>query len=93
MIETGDIFVQPSVYASKQPPNLHQLLVRNTITDDEPKYNKPCSKHRCKACIHINTATKVFINHKTVKPGNYNCDSTNVVYLIHCQKCPEEQYL
>ena len=42
---------------------------------------------------HINTVTKALINHKTVKPGNYNCDSANVVYLIHCQKCPEALYI
>ena len=88
----GGIFVQPSIYASKQPPNLRQLLIRNTITDDEPECNKPCGKHRCKVCKHINTTTNVFIIHKTVKPGNYNCDSANM-YLIHCKKCPEAQYI
>ena len=65
----------------------------NTITDNEPVCNKPCGKHRCKVCKHINTATNVLINHKTVKPGNYNCDSANVVYLIHFQKCPEALYI
>ena len=89
----GGMFVQPPIYASKQPPNLRQRLIRNTITDDEPECNKLCDKHRCKVCKHINTTTNVFINHKTVKPDNYNCDSANVVYLIHCQKCPEAQYI
>ena len=89
----GGIFVQPPIYASKQPPNLRNLLVRNTITDNEPECNKPCGKHRCKVCKHINTATNVLINYKTVKPGNYNCDSANVVYLIHCKKCPEALYI
>ena len=89
----GGIFVHPPIYASKQPPNVCQLLIRNTITVDEPECSKPCGKHRFKVCKHIDTAIKVFINHKTVKPGNYNCDSTNVVYLIHCQKCPEAQYI
>ena len=60
---------------------------------NEPECNKPCGKHRCKVCKHINTATKVLINHKTVKPGNYSCDSANVVYSIHCQKCPEALYI
>ena len=82
----GGIFVQPPICASKQPPNLRQLLIRNTITANELEYNKPYGKHRCKVCKPINTATNVFINHKTVKPGNYNCDSVNVVYLIHCKK-------
>ena len=84
---------QPPIYASKQPPNLRNLLIRNTITDNEPECNKPCGKHRCKVCKHINTATNVLINHKKVKPGNHNCDSANVVYLIHCQKCPEALYI
>ena len=89
----GGIFVQPPIYASKQPPYLRQLLIRNTITDDEPECNKPFGKHRCEVFKHVNTAIKVFINHKKVKAGNYNCDSANVVYLIHCQKCPEAQYI
>ena len=89
----GVIFVQPPIYASNQRPKLRQLLIRNTITDDEPECNKPCGKRRCKVCKHIDTATNVFINHKTVKQGNYNCDSANVVYLIHCKKCQEAQYI
>ena len=91
--KVGGIFVQPPVYTSKQPPNLRQLLIRNTITDDEPECNKLCGKHRCKACKHIYTATNVLINHKTVKLDNYICDSANVVYLIHCQKCQEALYI
>ena len=46
----GGVFVQPPIYASKQPPNLRQLLIRNTIIDDEPECTKPCGKHRCKVC-------------------------------------------
>ena len=57
MMDDGGIFVQPPIYASKQPPNLRQLLVKNTITDDEPGCNKSCGKHRCNVCKHINTAT------------------------------------
>ena len=26
-------------------------------------------------------------------PGNHICDSANVVYLIHCKKCPEALYI
>ena len=91
--KVGCFFVQPPTYASKQPPNLRQLLIRNTITDDEPECNKPCVKHRCKACKHINNATNVLINHKKVKPGNFISDSANVVYLIHSKECPEAQYI
>ena len=40
-----------------------------------------------------NTATKVCINHKTVKPGNFNCDSTAVVYLIYCQNAKKHNIL
>ena len=88
MIEGLEVFFQPPVFALEQPPNLCQLLVRNTITDDEPRSNNLCDKHRCNVCKHINTATKVYINHNTVMPGNYNRDYANIVYLIHCKKCP-----
>ena len=87
------IFLQPTVHACKQPPNLRQLLSSNSTTDDEPRCNKLCGKHRCKVCKHINTATNACNNHKTVTPGNNNCDSANVVYLIHFQKCHEAQYI
>ena len=63
----GGIFVQPPIHPSKPPPNLRNILIMNTITDNESECNKPCGKHRCKACKHINTATNVLINHKTVK--------------------------
>ena len=89
----GGIFVQPPIYASNQPPSFRNLLIRNTITDNEPECNKPCGKHRCKVCNYINTATNVLINHKKVKPDNHNCEYANVVYLIHCQKCPEGLYM
>ena len=82
------MFAQPPIHASKQPPNLRHLQIRNTITDNESDCNKPCGKHRCKVCKHINAAIDVFINHMTVKPGNNCCDSANVVYLIHCELCP-----
>ena len=76
----------------EQPPNLRNLLIRNTITNNETECNKPCGKHRCKVCKHNNTATNVLFNHKTVKPDNSNCDSSNVVYLFHCQECPDALY-
>ena len=43
--------------------------------------------------MFANTATNLFINHKTVKPVNYNCYSANVVYLIHCHKMHRTQYI
>ena len=89
----GGIFIQPPIYASKQRPKLRQLLARNNITDDEPECNKPCGKHRCKVCKHINTTTKAYINHKTVKPGSFYCDSTNVVHLSHYQNAQKHNIL
>ena len=63
------------------------------MTDNEPECYKLCGKHRCKHCKHINKATNVLINRKTANPGNYNCDSADVVYLVHCKKCPEAPYI
>ena len=80
----GGIFVQPPIYASKQPPNLRQLLIRNTIAEDEPECNKPIGIHKCNVCKHIYAVTRVFINHKTVKPGNFYVDHHNINDLKVC---------
>ena len=29
----------------------------------------------------------------TIQPGNYNCDSCNIVYLLMCDKCDSENYI
>ena len=78
----GGMFVQPPVYACRQPPNLRNPLIMITITDNEPECKKPCDKIRCKVWRHINTATNVLINHKTVNPCNRISDSANVVYYF-----------
>ena len=87
----GGIFVQPAAYASKQPPNLRQFLVMNTITDDEPQSNNPCGKRRCEVCKHINTAIEIYVNHKT--PGSYGCNSADIVYLILFQNALKHNIL
>ena len=28
-----------------------------------------------------------------MSPGNFNCDSSNVVYLLYCDRCPEITYI
>ena len=67
-IGIGGILVQPPVYASKQPPSLRQLLVRNTITDVKPQCkNRVADKHRCNVCKHC-TAANVCINRKAITP-------------------------
>ena len=86
--EIGGIIVKKPVLASKQPTNSRQLLVKNTITDDEPECNNPCGKHRCTVCKHIKASTYACICHKIVKSGNHSCDSIKVVYLFHYQKMP-----
>ena len=57
--------------------------------DDEPHYNKHCSKHRCNVCKHINTATNACINCRTIMLGNSSCDSAKLVCQTHCKKCPD----
>ena len=42
---------------------------------------------------HQHCISKACYNNKTVMPANYNHDSANLVYLLHCQKCPEAQYI
>ena len=63
----------PSTLRFQTTANARLVLMRKVVTDDEPHYNKPSiSNERSQTCKHINTATKVCIDHKTVTAGDYN---------------------
>lgn len=51
---------------------------------------RPCLHKNCKCCLHINSTS---VYHNTDKSSSYlilddfNCNSTNVIYVISCAKC------
>ena len=78
------------------PSNLRNILVRSnfphTVTSTG---NKKCEKPRCQICNIITTDTVINIpgTSHIYHQGNYNCDSTNIVYLLMCNKCNYGNYV
>ena len=92
-----DLFKDPPIIAMRQPPNLHRLLTSSKLpTSCSSKTgNLPCNKPRCQICKHITTGISVKLpNLKTpLNPPNLNCDSKNVIYIIHCTACSNGTYV
>ena len=55
--------------------------------------SQPCRNPRCKTCIQVSKSNH-FTNAEANKiypiKGNMDCDSTNLIYLISCKKCPAQ---
>ena len=60
-----------------------------------PSGNEKCNKPRCLVCKHIDTAPNIVHNATgtVLKPGKFNCDSDNVVYMLNCTLCPLATYI
>ena len=85
---TADIFTLPPITSFRRPKNLKNLLtcttLRPTQTTDTTKHNPNCQ------------CNKHFLKHDTIKSNSSNtlypidpqldCHSTNVIYLISCQR-------
>ena len=77
------------ICAYRQPSNLRDILIRSnfshTITSTG---NKNCEKTRCQICNIITTDTEINIpgTSHICHPENYNCDSSNIVYLLMLQQ-------
>ena len=75
---------------------LRNILIRSnfphTVTSTG---NKKCEKLRCQICNIITTDTVINIpgTSHIYHPGNYNCDSSNIVYLLMCNKCNYGNYV
>ena len=52
-------------------------------------------KSRCQICNIIDTrpSFKILGTNITLRPGNYYCNSSNVIYLIKCKKCDSGNYI
>ena len=73
-----------------------QMLVKTGIsTTPTITGNKKCMKSRCQICNIIDTRPSLKIpgTYITVRPGNYYCNSSNVIYLIKCKKCDSGNYI
>ena len=82
--------------AYRQPPNLRRMLVKSILSRIPTLLgNSKWMKPRCQVCDILDTRNKLQIpgTSFTILPGNYNCDSCNIVYLLMCSKCDSENYI
>ena len=90
------LFSSTTLCAYRQPPNLRQMLVNSRIsTTSTFTGKKKCMKSRCQICNIIDTrpSLKISGTNITLRPGNYYCNSSNVIYLIQCKKCDSGNYI
>ena len=93
---------EPPMVAFKQPSNLKAMLCKAKIPLKAPNRDprillgtKPCKKAYCRTCTHIDT-TKQVTSSRTLKKftikGDFNCNTTGVIYVITCRHC-KKQYV
>ena len=89
------LFCNSPVCAYRQPPNLKRMLVKSNLSMIPTLIgNCKCMKPRCQVCDLLDTRNKLQIpgTSSTILPGNYNCDSCNIVYSFMCSKCDSGNY-
>ena len=84
------LFCNSPVCAYRQPPNLERMLVKSNLSRIPTLVgNSKCMKPRCQVCDILDTRNKLHFpgTSSTIQPGNYNCDSCIIVYLLMSSKC------
>ena len=92
---THTLFPNLPIIAFRQPPNLKNLLVKSKLTPDPPSGTFPCNKSLCKTCTLIspNPILTTKEGQAYTPKGQFTCNSTGVIYMIQCNKCPDTQYV
>lgn len=93
----SSIFTEPPRVVYRRGRNLRDILVRarTTTVQNIESGCRPCGKPRCKVCKHMTStclakATSSDFAFKIKEP--LNCDSSNVIYMLHCEVC-DQQYI
>ncbi len=90
------LFSKPPISAYRQPPNIKSMLVHSRLTEQTSAVgNTPCNKPRCQICGILFTGQTITPSNSkhTLKLNNYNCDSSNVIYMLICNKCNSGNYV
>ena len=71
-------------------PSIRDMVVKSSL-QKQPITNlsQPCYKPRCKTCQQISTTQTITnqSNHSYKIRGNFNCQSTNIIYVLSCLIC------
>ena len=90
------LFSSTTLWAYRHSPNVKQMHVKTRIsTTPTITGKKKCMKSRCQICSIIDTRPILKIPGTViaVRPGNYYCNSSNVIYLMTCKKCDSGNYM
>ena len=91
--EHGKVFPTPPLVSFRRCKNLKDILVRAKLyTEGGGESDKvgctPCDKSKCQVC-DVMCDSNTFTSHTTNKEYKVNfsfdCDSSNVVYLMECK--------
>lgn len=89
------IFPEPPRVVYRRSKNLRDLLTSSKVNKPEITGCAPCNKARCKVCVHMQTTQKAnstFSDFSLNIRGSFNCDSSNVIYMLECTVC-KKQYI
>ena len=89
---------QAPTISFRQPPSLGRTLCRaklRTMNENTTEPSRPCGKKRCKMCDILICSDTITITNSTTQRKqtfqchnqNTNCDSTWIIYCIHCPIC------
>ena len=90
------LFSSTTICANRLSPNHRQMLVKTKISSTQTyTVNNKCMKSRCQICNIDDTqpSLKIPVTNIAVRPGNYYCNSSNVIYLMKCKKCDSGNYI
>ena len=92
-----EIFPEPPLVAYKRPKNIRDKLIRSKVPPPTkiPKRKVPGMKkcNKCSVCPFIQegkTVKATSTNFKVDINSSVTCSTTNVIYLLGCDKCPQQ---
>ena len=92
-----EIFPEPPLVAYKRPKNIRDKLIRSKVPPPTkiPKRKLPGMKkcNKCSVCPFIQegkTVKATSTNFKVDINSSVTCSTTNVIYLLGCDKCPQQ---
>ena len=68
-------------------PSIQDMIIKSSLNKQyTPKMCQPCYKPRCKTCGQVETTQTITnkSNHSYFIRGNFNCQSTNIIYVLNC---------
>ena len=71
-------------------PNIKDMIIKTEISKQHiPKLSQPCFKPICKTCLQMDTTQTITnrSNHSYPIRGSFNCQSSNIVYVLKCMIC------